>query len=331
MATVSPTQSNVQAALRSFLIAVLPAYAADGSPFDVVVAVQNRVPEPAGTSFVVLSPLRIARLGTNLDETADCRFTGSIAPASAGFTATIAPATTPGPAVLTASAVTGTIVLGAALSGTGIALGTTIGAQLSGTPGGAGTYAVTPIQTVSTPEAATASYGVLTAAFGAGSIGTITQGAQVFGVGVAAGTTITAFGSGAGGAGTYYVAPSQSVSDKVLAAGQESLTIDAEWVVQCDFHSADNSASDMAQTVSALLRDDYGVSFFAGLAAPLNGVVPLYADDPRYVPFINESNAYEWRWILDVHLEVDQTVVVPTQFADSLTVQLESVDIAFPP
>ena len=44
---------------------------------------------------------------------------------------------------------TGTIAAAAVLSGGSTASGTTIWAQISGTPGGAGTYVVTPSQTTS--------------------------------------------------------------------------------------------------------------------------------------------------------------------------------------
>lgn len=51
--------------------------------------------------------------------------------------------------VLTISGVTNTIYPGAVVTGTGVATGTTIAAQLTGTPGGAGTYAVNiPSQSV---------------------------------------------------------------------------------------------------------------------------------------------------------------------------------------
>ena len=86
----------------------------------------------------------------------------------------------------------------------------------------------------------------------------------------------------------------------------------AEATVQLDFHSAGTQASDYAETVSMLLRDEYGVDFFAALAPPLNGVFPLHADDPRHMPFVNDSQQMEWRWILEAHLQVYQVIVVPS-------------------
>ena len=57
--TPFPTQSNILSALRSFLLEVLP----DG--VDVVSGQPNRVPEPVGAEFVVMSPPNFKRLRTN--------------------------------------------------------------------------------------------------------------------------------------------------------------------------------------------------------------------------------------------------------------------------
>ena len=153
--------------------------------------------------------------------------------------------------------------------------------------------------------------------------GIITPRTILFGIGVALPTTIIRQISGlAGGTGTYLVAPSQTVPSGTLSAGQKTLLQSAQVDVQLDFHSPDTTAGDWAQTISTALRDEFGVSFFAALPSPLNGVVPFYADDPHEVPFINAENAYEWRWSLDAAFEVDQVISVPTQYSDSADVTL---------
>jgi len=316
---ISPTQSNVQAALKSFINAALPQFGADGNPISVIAAVQNRVPQPSGTDFVVMSPSRIDRLSTNVDSYADVKITGSIAPAVATFTAAIAAPTSPGPSVMTASAVTGTIAPGSALTGAGIEAGTTIIAQLTGTPGGAGTYSVTPPQGAPSTSA-TAAYGLLTAT--AVPIGAISAGEGLSGANVAPGTTVTGIQAGAGGPGTYYVAPSQTAAAGTITGGQKTITQSAEVTVQLDFHSAGNQASDYAQTVSTLLRDEFGTSYFSQLPTPLNGVSPLHADDPKHAPFTNEAQQVEWRWVLDACLQIYQSIVVPQDFADSVALSL---------
>lgn len=242
--TPSPTTSNVLTALRSFLLAVLP------SGTDVVTALANRVPEPRGTEFVVMTPIRSVRLRTNVDSSEDVKFTGSIAGA---------------------------------------------------------TMTVTSVD-----------------------FGVIDVGATVFGVGVADGTTITALGTGTGGAGTYTVAPTQTVTPETLSSGAQSLEQGAEITVQLDFHSAGLGALDMAQTVSTTLRDPYGFEQFAN-QSPNYGVAPLLADDPKQMPFINESQQFEWRWVVEALLQANVVVGIPQQYADSVDVDVISVDATYPP
>lgn len=153
--------------------------------------------------------------------------------------------------------------------------------------------------------------------------GVIEAGAAVFGVGVDTATTIVnQTGGTPGGIGTYTVSVPQSISIRVLASGSNLIQLNSQMTVQLDFHSVDNSAADLANTVSAALRDPYGVNFFAGLTPPLNGIAPLYADDPRQMPFINENNQAEWRWILEANFQINQVISVPQQYADSIEVTL---------
>ena len=209
----------------------------------VVAGQGNRVVEPANPYFVVMTPMRSPRLSTNLDTTADCKFTGRISGQ-----------------VLTITALSiGSINVGATLLGTGVIPGTAVLQQLTGI---------------------------------------------------------------AGGSGTYMVSVSQTMGNGTLSAGQMMLLQDSEWVLQCDFHAPDTSAGDFAKIVSTALRDNYGVSFFAALPAPMNAVVPLYADDPIQAPFLNAESQYEFRWTLDVHLEVSQSLSLPQAYADSATVEL---------
>jgi hypothetical protein len=94
---------------------------------------QNRTAEPNNPYFAVFTPISFDRLATNLDSSADCKLVGSIAGN-----------------VLTADLVdTGSISSGATLFGIGVAYGTTVIQQLTGEPGEAGTYQVSPSQTVS--------------------------------------------------------------------------------------------------------------------------------------------------------------------------------------
>lgn len=130
--------------------------------------------------------------------------------------------------VLTVSAVgAGTVYPGATLSGTGgggVASGTKIVSQLTGTVGGVGTYLVSiPNQTV-TSTTIDLAYGLLTV--GGSITGTFAVGDTVTGTGVTAGTKITALGTGLGQAGTYIVDPSQDMSASAVGA---TGTVETKW------------------------------------------------------------------------------------------------------
>ena len=147
--------------------------------------------------------------------------TAAIAASTASVTASIAND------ILTVTAVgSGALVVGGTLSGTGVATGTMITAQLTGTPGGIGTYRVNiPEQTVASTTVSE-TYGTMTvSAVGSGSL---SVGDLLNGSGVTAGTYITALGTGAGGTGTYIVTPTQTVGSETITANQ---TTETDWVV----------------------------------------------------------------------------------------------------
>lgn len=242
--TPSPTTQNAITQLGKFLRAVLP------SDVEIMQAQINRVPEPKGTEFVIMTPLRQDRLRTNVDTDDDVKFTGSIA-----------------------------------------------GAVLT----------VTDVE-----------------------YGEITIGRQLFGTGVAPGTKITG-GPGTGGPGTYAVSPSQTLGSQTLSAGGLDLEQGQKLTVQLDFHSADPlKEGNMAATVSTLMRDAYATRQFRS-QSPDYGVVPLLADDPRQMPFLNEAQQYEWRWIVEAWLQSNVVVSVPQEFADSAEIQIVSVEATYPP
>lgn len=156
--------------------------------------------------------------------------------------------------------------------------------------------------------------------------GTIAVGSTLFGPTVVAGTTIAPGGTGSGGVGTYALSQGQTVASGPLAAGNVDYTQGTRLVMQLDVHGP-NSA-DNAQVITTMLRDDYAVRNFEASGFD---VTPLYCDDPRQVPFINAEEQYETRWVVEAHLQVNQTVTVPQQFADQVDVGLVDVDAVYPP
>lgn len=149
----------------------------------------------------------------------DVSFTGVLAPETASVTGSIADN------VLTVSAVgSGTLVNGGILSGSGVAAGTQIINQITGPAGGIGTYFVTiGGQSVSSTTIAE-TYAQLTASSVTGALA-VNQ--VIAGAGVTLGSTITAEIGGTGGAGTYVVSPSQTVSSEAMTSGAAAVTYDS--------------------------------------------------------------------------------------------------------
>ena len=125
MTTLSITQSNIFTALRSFLLQIIP------SGTEVIRGQENRVAEPEGSNFIVMTPLFLGRLATNFDGYTDSTFTGSIS----GTTLTITAAINP------------TLIVGSQIFGANVLSNTVITALGTGT-GGIGTYTVNNAQTV---------------------------------------------------------------------------------------------------------------------------------------------------------------------------------------
>jgi len=280
--SISPTQDDIYSVLRSFLVTILPA------DTDIIQGQVNRVPEPSGNDFVVMTAIRRERIETNIDGVNGLVFVASIS----GTTMTVTQMLTP--------------------SSFGIGIGFAIG--------------VTPIGD-----------------YGPG----LTIGYPVTGTGVADGTIITALGTGTGGEGTYTISPSQTVTSETMSSGLGTFLQPTKVTIQLDVHGP-NSA-DNAQVISTLMRDDFAVQQFAqfsseagiaigfaiglsaiGIGSAVDPIVPLYADDPRQMPFINAEQQYEWRWVIEALIQANQVVTVPQPFATSAQVGIVSVDAAYP-
>jgi hypothetical protein len=141
-------------------------------------------------------------------------------PSSATFTGSISTTT-----LTVTSVLSGTIAVGQAIFGANIAQNTVITALGTGT-GGTGTYTVSDSQTVaSTTINSVASPAIVTGAIAGTTLtvsavtsGTLKIGQTIEGSSVTDGTIITAFGTGSGGAGTYTVSASQTVSSTTIYA-----------------------------------------------------------------------------------------------------------------
>lgn len=194
----------------------IPAGFATGNIFD------------AGDFFVVNNGATEAQPGMKAyanSSTGVATFAATGSPTTAGSgtassiaagTASSAASTIAGNVLTTGPSVTGTLVPGAILTGTGVATGTQIVAQLTGTTGGVGTYTITPTDQTVASTTISATYGTLTV--GGTVTGAFAVGQTISGSGVTTGTTITALGTGTGGAGTYIVSPSQTASSTTISS-----------------------------------------------------------------------------------------------------------------
>ena len=147
------------------------------------------------------------------------RYTWRISsPSAAVFTGSISGTT------LTVTAITnGTIAINQALFGVGVTQATVITALGTGT-GGVGTYTVNQSQSVASTQMNSATVGAVvtgdisgtTLTVSAVTSGTLVVGQTIQGSTVTAQTIITALGTGTGGAGTYTVNNSQTVTSRTL-------------------------------------------------------------------------------------------------------------------
>jgi hypothetical protein len=142
-------------------------------------------------------------------------------------------------------------------------------------------------------------------------------------------TVVQQLSGNLGGTGTYQVNPSpQTVSPEPMYVGVAAALVPTEWVVQADCHGP-NSAN-VAQVLFSLFRSEYGTSTFGQQATDWN-VVPLWSDEARYVPFVNAEQAWEYRWTVDLHLQLNPVIGVSQQFADELHVTTVAADTGPPP
>ena len=151
--------------------------------------------------------------------------TGSIAAETNSWTGSIA-----GDVMTVTNVGSGTLVPGTAVSGTSVASGTQIASQLTGAAGGTGTYLLNQSQQENiASESMTGTYGLLTVTNVAS--GALVVGGLLGGTGVAANSTITGFGTGTGGTGTYYVSPTQAMSSSTVT---QTSNIETKWTAISD-------------------------------------------------------------------------------------------------
>lgn len=189
----------------------------------------------AGDFFVVNNGTTFASPGmkayaNNTTGVASFALTGNPTAAGSGTASTIAANTSSvtgsiADDILTVTAVgSGSVRVGTIFTGTGVASGTQVQSQLTGTTGSTGTYTVSPRDQTVASTTLSGTYSTLTV--GGTVTGTFAVGQTLTGSGVTAGTYIAALGTGTGGAGTYFVSPSQTISSQTIGS---SSTTETSW------------------------------------------------------------------------------------------------------
>lgn len=89
--------------------------------------------------------------------------------------------------------------------------------------------------------------------------------------------------------------------------------------VQVDIHGV--ASAENAVLLSTLARDEYGVNFFASETIGSLGIQPLYASDPRQMPYQDGEQQMEEKWTVEVTLQSNPVIAVPQDSANQLEVQ----------
>lgn len=111
--------------------------------------------------------------------------------------------------------------------------------------------------------------------------------------------------------------PWSTYHDAGAGLGVETIHRSSSWTCQLDCFG--KQAQNAATVISTLFRTDFACRHFANRH---DGIViqPLYASEPRQLPFINAEMNYEKRWVVEVTLQFNALIVVPAAFARELHV-----------
>lgn len=130
------------------------------------------------------------------------------------------------------------------------------------------------------------------------------------------------------GVGYYFAAADVIAGVGTVTAvvyGSKLILQPTQITVQLDVHgplSADN-----VQMITTAWRDQYA---YDSLAASGSNVAPLYAGEPRQMPYLNGEQQIEERWTVDIMLQANIVTTVSAQLGTQAAVGTNNVDVVFP-
>ena len=87
-------------------------------------------------------------------------------------------------------------------------------------------------------------------------------------------------------------------------------------------------AADNVQIISTLFWSGWGCDQFQASGFD---ITPLYCEDPRETPYLNDQQQIEYCWTTTLHMQVNAITTITQQFAAQLNIQLVSVEATYHP
>lgn len=153
-------------------------------------------------------------------------------------------------------------------------------------------------------------------------VGPVPVGQPIYSNGITTGCTIVRQLMGiTGDIGTYQTTPTAPISSQTIYAGTVAHMQKIEFTAQVDVHGP--ASADNAVRITTLWRDQFTVSAFQDMGV---GISPLYSGDPKQMPFQNDQQQIEDRWVIDLRMQINPIVITTAQFADQLDATAVSVE-----
>lgn len=106
---------------------------------------------------------------------------------------------------------------------------------------------------------------------------------------------------------------------------EQTVTQSTQWAVQVDCYG--DGAAETARVLSMILRTGNAYDTMVGDGFD---VAPLYADDPKQLPFDTGNEQFTERWTFTAVLQYNPVINIPIQTANTVEVGLLNVDVNDP-